>query len=159
MCGFAIKREIQYTIRELENVIRQKVLQEGFGLKERTLDFPRLNLQEVDRSKAFANYLLNCMSLKPARVDRVVVCVDGLDEIRPTAGPSIADFLPKAEELPDNLYIILTSRPIVDCPSFVAEALKARSYGQEPCSLHVALEPEDVYKRQVFQTSLPPALR
>jgi hypothetical protein len=142
MCGFAIKREIQYTIRELENVIRQKVLQEGFGLKERTLDFPRLNLQEVDRSKAFANYLLNCMSLKPARVDRVVVCVDGLDEIRPTAGSSIADFLPKAEELPDNLYIILTSRPIVDCPSFVAEALKARSYGQEPCSLHVALEPE-----------------
>lgn len=138
-CCFAIKREIQYSITELGNVIRYQVLEEGFDRKERQALAP-LATQVADPAAAFADYLREIMARKPASLDRVVIFLDGLDELRPMQEGGIERFLPRADALPDDCFVVLTSRPLPECPGFVRAELEERAYGREPLSRHISLD-------------------
>jgi Flp pilus assembly protein TadD len=138
-CCFAIKREIQYSITELENVIRYQVLEEGFDRKERQQIVP-LATQLTNPAAAFADHLRYIMARKPASVDRVVIFLDGLDELRPMQEAGIERFLPQPDALPDDCFVILTSRPLPECPGFVRAVLEERAYGRASLSRHISLD-------------------
>ncbi len=60
---------------------------------------------------------------------RVILAVDGLDELPdPGDGFSPVDYLPPADQLPDNVTLLLTSRRLTDadCPQWLAARLDAR---------------------------------
>ena len=148
-CRFAIKREIQYSPRELVTTIRQEVLEKGFGLREKQKRFPEPDLSERDRAKAFTAYLHEIAALRPSTVQRVVLFIDGLDELRPpvrqpsmtpSAMASLDEFLPLPNQLPEHFYFIITSRPTTDCPEFVAKTLKQSGYGTIANSRHAELQ-------------------
>jgi tetratricopeptide (TPR) repeat protein len=140
LCRFAIKREIQYTIQELLAAIRHQILEGRFGLREKEKPFPQLDLSSKNPPDAFATYLAAISALRPVNVDRIVLFIDGLDELRPAGATGLERFLPRAESLPPGVYLVLTSRPARDCPEFVRDALRARNYGSSVESRHVELQ-------------------
>jgi hypothetical protein len=101
--AFAIKREIQYSVHELARYILHRTLQaeDGFGRKLRQ-DFPRLDVTSADSAAAFAAFVGEVMALKPPEIARVVLFVDGLDELRPGTDDGIERFLPAPDALPDD---------------------------------------------------------
>lgn len=113
-----IKREILPTARDLRNFLTEQVLKDGFGLSERGADFPQLDTKAADPAQAFVQHLHAVMTLKPARINKVILCLDGLDELPATDGKekSLAEFLPSPDVLPAGLYLLLTSRPLEECP-------------------------------------------
>jgi lipoprotein NlpI len=138
-CVFPIKREIQYSAVQLKEVIRSQLFS-GFKRTARTHELPQFDIGAADPRAAFATFLHEAMALKPVEIDCVVICVDGLDELRPIKDQrGIELFLPEAGALPNNCYLLLTSRPLSDCPPFVAETLNDLGYGSNEWSQKVQL--------------------
>lgn len=126
-----IKRELRPTARDLRNLITEKVLKDGFNRSERGADFPRLDIDATDPAAAFVQHLQQVMKLKPGRINKVIVCLDGLDELpeQEPREPFLADFLSTPEALPVGLYLLLTSRPPAECPPSVRTILNQRFTG------------------------------
>jgi len=59
--------------------------------------------------------------------ERLIIAFDGLDELPdPGDGPSAIDFLPLAAALPEGVTLLLTSRPLADCPTWLRLRLSDR---------------------------------
>lgn len=97
---------------------------------------------------------------------RVLVIVDGMDELTepgtsdiPDHRHGIADLIPKADALPDGVFLILTSRPVAkgETPRWVTRKLEAAVRGQENCCTIDIERDTPAYRRllrQVFDKTL-----
>ena len=81
-------------------------------------NLPSLETDARDPAAAFTRLLRKLGQISEALGEerRVVICLDGLDELRPPEGRSVADYIPRAEQLPEGFYLLLTSRPLENCP-------------------------------------------
>lgn len=88
-------------------------------------------MHAADPAAAFAGLLHEAFRLKPDRIARLVLILDGLDELPANPGQEagIADFIPRPEALPDGCFLLLTSRPLAECPPHVSRALANRFAG------------------------------
>ncbi len=100
---------------------------------------PRLDLDAADRPGALVDLLQAFLEKRPDFDGKLLLCLDGLDELRPPEGDiSLLDFVPPPERLPVNTYILLTSRPRADhgCPLWVWQRLGERLEGRAGFRAH-----------------------
>lgn len=130
-----IRREYRAWPEQLRWFLLEQVLHKTFGRAPGQKGLPELKLPpsastgqpapDYDPRRALLEVLEATMRLKPARIARLVICLDGLDELPPSAEGEvgIADFIPRPEDLPEDCYLLLTSRPLPDCPPRVRATL------------------------------------
>jgi hypothetical protein len=122
-----IRREYRYHLTHWAELLDSQLrvrLDIGSGSKK----LASLDLDASDASGALTTYLAKLLgerrSKGPADT-RLLVMFDGLDELRRTVEGerTLLDFIPRAENLPEGVYVALTSRPLDECPSWIAEQL------------------------------------
>lgn len=78
-----------------------------------------------DRRAAFVRFVETCV--EAAKGQKVLIAVDGLDELPdPGSEHSVVDVLPDADSLPDGAHLLLTSRPLAQCPPWLQARAAAR---------------------------------
>jgi hypothetical protein len=107
-----IRREYRYGLSALIRSL-ERALQQALNLSdehEQDRPWPRLDTTTEDRPAAFAAWLADYRNRRPERPP-LLVCLDGIDELphRPDQ-VSILDYLPAPADLPDGIYLLLTSR-------------------------------------------------
>jgi tetratricopeptide (TPR) repeat protein len=89
---------------------------------------------------AFLAWLQAWQALAASRYPRLLVVIDGLDETDAPGpnGKSLLSLLPKADDMPAGLYLLLTSRPVAeqDCPHWLGPALMPLATG-EHCEVRI----------------------
>ena len=152
VCTLHIRRFYDFTESAFNHFLRQTVLAEGLGIDVRNLprseDIPWQAGDTGPLPQLCADYLKKIAEhwMPPEGYARLVLCLDGLDEL-PVPHPgdrSILNFLPTPDQLPENVYLVLTSRPETDtdqkiyrrvqqlCPDDVPEANRTHSSAQNP---------------------------
>ncbi len=128
---FHIRREFKTWPEQLRYFILETVLHQTFGREPGRLRLPELDIHAADPAAALARLLHEAFRLKPDRIRRLVLILDGLDELppHPPQEAGIADFIPRPEALPDGCFLLLTSRPLAECPPHVRRALADRFAG------------------------------
>jgi len=89
----------------LENACTQLI--EGFGLKDK---YPRLP-ENALKNNNFLGDLLKEVSAKSSRDKKIIFVVDALDEVDWTAQTSGSNVSYLPNDLPDNVYFIVSKRP------------------------------------------------
>ena len=140
-----IRREFKAWPEQLRYFLLEHVLRRAFGREPGRLRLPELDVRAKSPADAFAELLHQTMRLKPPHLERLVICLDGLDELPPSpAGEAgIADFLPCPEALPEGCFLLLASRPLDECPPHVRDALAGRfdPQGDEFTAFALTLDP------------------
>ncbi len=128
---FHIRREFKTWPEQLRYFILETVLHQAFGREPGRLRLPELDVRAADPAAAFARLLHEALRLKPDQIGRLVLILDGLDELPPNPAQEvgIADFIPRPEALPEGCFLLLTSRPLAECPPHVRRALADRFAG------------------------------
>lgn len=128
---FHIRREFKTWPEQLRYFILETVLHQTFGREPGRLRLPELDVRAADPAAAFAGLLHEALHLKPDRIARLVLGLDGLDELppNPESQAGIADFIPRPDALPEGCFLLLTSRPLAECPPHVRSALADRFAG------------------------------
>jgi tetratricopeptide (TPR) repeat protein len=128
---FHIRREFKTWPEQLRHFILETVLHQAFGREPGRLRLPELDVRATDPAAALARLLHEAFRLKPDRIRRLMLILDGLDELppNPEGEAGIADFIPRPEALPDGCFLLLTSRPLAECPPHVRRALADRFAG------------------------------
>lgn len=130
---FHIRREFKTWPEQLRYFILEMVLHQTFGRESGRLRLPELDVHAPDPAAAFARLLHEAFLLKPDRIARLVLILDGLDELpaNPERQAGIADFIPRPEVLPEGCFLLLTSRPLAEaeCPPHIRHALADRFTG------------------------------
>jgi hypothetical protein len=128
---FHIRREFKTWLEQLRYFVLETVLHQTFGREPGRLRLPELDVRAADPAAALARLLHEALRLKPDRIGRLVLILDGLDELprNPEGQAGIADFIPRPEALPDGCFLLLTSRPLAECPPHVRQALADRFAG------------------------------
>lgn len=135
--GFHIKRECRYHPVQFKEFLRETVVSKDIlDISVRFRELPELNLKTRDRAGALVTWLEKLLSLRPHR--KLLICLDGLDELVQTREGSLLDFLPSADQLSERLYFLLTSRERQGCPVWVCDLLDERVMS------HHDFEPWDV---------------
>ena len=125
-----IRREYRYghvqLLHQLERAIKDpRVL----DLAEPAYERLQIDDQADDPPAAFRGFVAECMRLTGHR-GRLLIALDGLDELRPPERDrSALDFIPAPETLPDGVYQLLSSRPLDDalaCPRWLGPRLVPR---------------------------------
>ena len=126
-----IRREFKTWPEQLREFIREAVLKKAFGRDAGRLPLPELDVKAADPAAALAELLHTAFRLKPSAIERLVLILDGLDELpaSPKGEAGIADFIPRPEALPEGCFLLLTSRPLTDCPPHIQRALADRFTG------------------------------
>lgn len=125
-CAYHIKREYNCHPAQfgesLGDALRAAtVLDLSAGIRE--LPRLQLDLPREECPRAFAEWLAS-LQYASTFSGPLLICIDGLDELPdPKDGLSIADYLPTSGQLPDNVFLLLTSRPERDCPAWLDEQL------------------------------------
>ena len=138
-----IRREFKTWPEQLRYFLLEDVLHRAFGREPGRLRLPELDVRAEKPADAFAALLHETMRLKPPHLERLVIGLDGLDELPPSpAGEAgIADFLPRPEALPEGCFLLLTSRPLAECPPHVRAALTGRfTVGDEFAAFELTLD-------------------
>ncbi len=127
---FHIRREFRYFSHHMIESFGEQ-LKQKFNLTSGTQQLPQIDTNQGN--KAFINWLNEWWQISPYRHDhKLLVAIDGLDEIGKRQASdnqqvvNILDLLPTNEELKqldDNIYLLLTSRPVEDCPSWMQTQL------------------------------------
>ena len=104
---FYVRREYQYHIAQFADTLRD-LLREELNLRAQNQLLPSLDLEDSHRPGALTHFLEAYQRLgnRP-----ILIVVDGLDELG-REDPGIADYL--GGQPPENVFILLTSRPVVD---------------------------------------------
>ena len=130
--AYYIKREYNCFPAQLrafldDQLPHASVLNIGAGRR----DLPSLDLQSPNPATALTVLLaqLGEISRRMGTERRVVICLDGLDELRQCDGHSIVDFIPRPEQLPEGFYLLVSSRPQADCPRWVWDEVTPRLEG------------------------------
>jgi tetratricopeptide (TPR) repeat protein len=116
---FYIRREYQFHCAQFADQLRD-LLREALGLRSQTRKLPDLDIYAPNPRAAFAEFLKHyqVLSGKP-----LLIVIDGLDELG-EEHPGIADFLPITDDLPRNIFVLMTSRPILECPRHIQNSLE-----------------------------------
>ncbi|WP_409408493.1 hypothetical protein AAE485_08060 [Acidithiobacillus ferriphilus] len=116
---FYIRREYQFHCAQFADQLRD-LLREVLGLRSQTQKLPDLDIHAPNPRAAFAEFLehYQVLSGKP-----LLIVIDGLDELG-EEHPGIADFLPFTDDLPRNIFVMMTSRPILECPRHIQNAME-----------------------------------
>ena len=123
-----IRKEYRYGREQIFERLEQAL--------KRTLDvaeqprrrLPRVDLDAADPPAALVKCIAEYLELSYFS-GRLLICLDGLDELRPPERtPDTLDFIPVPDQLPDGVYILLSSRPTTDraCPEWIAQQLGER---------------------------------
>ena len=126
-----IRREFRTWPEQLRYFILETILHQTFQREPGRLRLPELDVHAPDPAADFANLMRQVLALKPVEFARLVVILDGLDELPPNpAGQAgIADFIPRPDALPEGCFLLLTSRPLAECPPHIQRALAERFTG------------------------------
>src|SRR5262249_39058514 len=122
-------REYNCFVPQLEAFLDKDLRLDVLKIKVRDKEMPRLDLHADDPQASFVELLarLKQISERNGTWRRVVICLDGLDELRQTDERSIVDFIPRPEQMPEGFYLLLTSRTPKECPAWLRERLEARA--------------------------------
>jgi len=123
---FYVRREYQTWPAQLSEILGEQI-KEGLNLRAGTRELPRLDLEAENPAKAFCSWLAKWRAAVGYRF-RILVCIDGLDELREssTGERSIADFIPTADQIPEGIYVLVTSRPEAELPRWLCFHLADR---------------------------------
>ena len=110
---FYIRREYQYHIPQFAETL-QEGLRESLGLRAQNAPLPSLELTDP-RPESLCQFLAAFQKLGKRPL---LVVLDGLDELA-EEHPGIADYLPAAKDLPPEVFLLVTSRPIADIPTWL----------------------------------------
>jgi len=115
--SFHIRREYRYHPPMFKEYLNDK-LKEVLDLQSAVRELPQLDLDDPDHSAAFCRWLGEIMAIYRGRRpdDKLLICLDGLDELIRVDDASILDFVPRPGQLPDHVYLLLTSRTRKGCP-------------------------------------------
>ena len=130
--AFYIRREYQGFRVQFRDQLQLR-LREVFGIEPQRRDLPQLDLTAADPPAAFARWLEAFLAIGGGLDKQLLVCIDGLDELKHDPAGSLLDFLPPSEALPNGVYLLLTSRPPAECPGWVREALSTRYENPTAC--------------------------
>lgn len=83
----------------------------------------------VDSSKSDFTYLLNWYKQK-YDVDKLLLIIDGVDEIPQSEEKTIFDILPEEDDLDDGIYLLVTSRTDKEITNFTKDKL-AQTYFED----------------------------
>lgn len=119
-----LKREYRFDLTGFASALENRVRSTLRSDTRLTVQLPR----EGDRAAMQAGFVRVLHDALTAsginRGDRLIVVVDGLDELHDAEGGSSAlDYIPAAADLPDNVTLLLTSRPPEDCPPWMCARL------------------------------------
>ena len=114
---FYIRREYQFHLAQFAEQLRER-LKMAYGLQAQNKPLPSLDLEHPG-PQAFAAFLgaFQALGRRP-----LLVVIDGLDELAQES-PSIADYLPGPDDLPAEVFVLLTSRPQADLPAWLQPRL------------------------------------
>ena len=114
---FYIRREYQFHLAQFAEQL-QAQLKQAYGLQAQNRPLPELDLQHPG-PRALATFLgaFRQLGRRP-----LLVVIDGLDELAQQS-PGIADYLPGADDLPPEVFVLLTSRPQADLPAWLQPRL------------------------------------
>ena len=139
---FYIKREYNYHLAQFTDGLLFKIKDE-YGLVPQNKPLPKLD-DSNPSPDSLVTFLkeFQVLGKKP-----LLLVIDGLDELA-EENPSIADYIPTSKDildkLPENISILLTSRPNEELPDWLKQKIK----GLESISeiKKVGLEDEDYIK-------------
>ncbi len=124
---FHIRREYRYHLAQWKEVLGDKLRME-LDLATGSRELPSLDLGTPQPKHAFTQWLGSLLQLHrkligPANT-KLLVALDGLDELANAAGErTLLDFLPLPNQLPDGVFLLLTSRPLRSCPPWIPQRL------------------------------------
>lgn len=118
--GFYVRREYQTWPAQFAEQIGDQ-LKERLNVAAGSRAIPQLDLTSADPQGAMVAWLQTMRAA--AGWQRLLVFIDGLDELDPGQVPSIADFIPAPSSLPPGIFFVLTSRPLSELPQPVAGKL------------------------------------
>ncbi len=135
---FPIKREFRFTPVQLKGVLREALAREAC-LDVAPGNEPDLDLSRSDPAKAFGAWLGAFLTASPCDPEtRLLVCLDGLDELSPSNEKGLLDFIPHPDDLPERCYLLLTSRPEAESPAWVVRTMEGHFDPlQEDCEIWV----------------------
>jgi tetratricopeptide (TPR) repeat protein len=125
--AFYIRREYQTSPAQLADGLADQlkaVLNVAAGARA----LPQLDLEAADPGPAMVTWLQAMRAAGGGR-HRLLVCIDGLDELPPGTERSIADFIPAPDSLPEGLFFVVTSRPLAEMPASLAARLPTQLRG------------------------------
>ncbi|WP_248885559.1 tetratricopeptide repeat protein [Acidithiobacillus acidisediminis] len=117
--SFAIRREYHYHLAQFADGLRD-LLKVALNLSAGTQVLPSLDIANPS-PQAFLTFLKDFQTLgrKP-----ILVILDGLDELA-EEHPGILDLLPSPDEMPEKVFLLLTSRPLADCDLWIQNRLQS----------------------------------
>jgi len=115
---FTIRREYQYHLGQFADILRER-LKQALNLASGSQKLPELDIR-TPSPEALTGFLAAFQRLgrKP-----ILVVIDGLDELADER-PSILDMLPTPDAMPPDVFLLLTSRPLQDCPPWMRHRLE-----------------------------------
>ncbi len=129
--AFHVRSEFKTSPEQFRVFLTDRVLRQAFGREPGNKRLPELDVAATDPASALVDWLHQAFRLKPDRLARLVLIIDGLDELPSGADGevSLVDFIPRPERLPGGCFLLLTSRPLAECPPQVNRALADRFTG------------------------------
>ena len=158
--AFYIRREYQGFRIQFRDQLQLR-LREVFRIEPQRQDLPQLELEAADPPSAFADWLGAFLTIGGGLDQKLLVCIDGLDELRSEPGGSILNFLPTSDALPTGVYLLLTSRPPAECPGWVCKSLGNRYAAPTVCrrlQVGLAHQPYRELLERYFDIRLRPRL-
>ncbi|MGC9185642.1 MAG: hypothetical protein ACP5GC_09375, partial [Thiomonas sp.] len=116
---FYIRREYQYHLAQFADALRDKI-KEALRITAGSKTLPTLDI-DPPTPKKFVEFLQS-FQLHGGRP--LLVVIDGLDELA-DEHPNILDLLPAAQDMPRDVFLLLTSRPLPDCPAWMQQTLRS----------------------------------
>jgi tetratricopeptide (TPR) repeat protein len=113
VAGIFIKREWRSELPLLRVRLTNELMRVFDIPNDRRELLPQLRMEEEDKPAAFARLLARALEMnrRSGRINRLLLVIDGLDELAPTkTGQAFADFIPAVSSLPEGVHVLLTSR-------------------------------------------------
>lgn len=108
---FHVKREFRYRTSLILLSLREDILSKK--CLDLPADAPFICIESEDKKQAMIDWLGQLLERRP--FDRLLICLDGIDELLASKESSILEYLPNPSDLPQRCYILLTSRMPSEC--------------------------------------------
>lgn len=127
--SFHIQREYRYEPAQFENYLSRQ-LEETLDLTAVRQQLPQLDLNHPQPAQALSDwlsvFLLIYQQVHHCPEDKLLLCLDGLDELNQAESRTLLDFIPTSAQLATGCYILLSSRPQEGCPNWIWQHLESQ---------------------------------